>query len=331
MQIHFAQPWWLLLLLLLPILIWQYRRAANKRHVTLQMSRMNALRKGKTWVVYARKWLQTLRWTALGLIIVAMARPQRLWHESKVEADAIDIMLAIDVSASMLSKDFSPDRLTVAKNVISEFVSNRPYDRIGLVLFSGGAFAQCPLTNDRRILQAFIQNLHAGDLPDGTAIGLGLATAVDRLKDSPSESKVVILVTDGEDNTGQLSPQQAAAIAKALNIRVYTIGIGTDGTVLSPSYKSPNGVYYFAPRTMKFDALLLEQIATMANGKYFRAKSGADLSSIYAEIDQLETSKITMNALVRATDLFFYLLNAAFCLLVIDQLLRWGPLRVITV
>jgi len=327
----FAHPWWLLLLLLIPALIFQYSRAANKRHVTLQMSRMGALRSGKTWVVYARRWLQTLRWIALALIILAMARPQKLWQESKITAEATDIMLTVDVSASMLSQDFSPDRLTVAKNVISDFVSNRPYDRIGLILFSGGAFAQCPLTNDRRILQAFIQNLHAGDLPDGTAIGLGLATAADRLKDSPSKSKVVILVTDGEDNTGLLGPQQAAAIAKALDIRVYTIGIGTDGTVLSPSYRSPNGVYYFAPRTMKFDAQLLEQIATTTGGKFFRAQSSTDLNDIYAEIDQLEKSKITMNALVRATDLFFYLLNAAFCLLVLDQLLRWGPLRVITV
>jgi Ca-activated chloride channel homolog len=327
----FAQPWWLLLLLLVPVLIWQYRRAANKRHVTLQMSRQSALRTGKTWVVYARNWLQWLRWGALSLIIVAMARPQRLWHETKVEAEASDLMLVLDVSASMLSRDFTPDRLTVAKNVMSDFVEKRPYDRIGLVLFSGGAFAQCPLTNDRRILQAFIQNAHVGDLPDGTAIGLGIATAADRLKDSPTNSKAIILVTDGEDNTGQIGPRQAAAIAKALDIRVYTIGIGTDGVVSSPSYRSPNGVYYFASRTMQFDARLLQDVATFTGGQFFRAASPADMKGIYAEIDALEKAKVVMNALVRTSDLFFYLLNAAFCLLVLDQLLRWGPLRVITV
>jgi Ca-activated chloride channel family protein len=327
----FAQPWWLLLLLLVPVLILQYRRAANRRHVTLQVSRMSALRKGRTWVVYARRWLQALRWVALTLLILAMARPQQQWKETRIETEAIDIVLAVDVSASMLSKDFAPDRLTVAKEVLSDFVSRRPHDRIGLVLFSGGAFTQCPLTQDRRILQAFIQNMHTGDLPDGTSIGMGLATAIDRLKDSPAVGKVVILVTDGEDNTGDLGPLQAAAMAKSLDVKVYTIGIGKDGTVLSPSYRSANGVYYFAPRNMQFDASMLEKMAGMTDGRFFRATTATDLTAIYPEIDRLETSKTTQKALVRTYDLFFYLLNAALCFLILDQLLRWGPLRVITV
>lgn len=328
---NFAQPWWLLLLLFVPALVLQYRRAANRRHVTLQVSRMNALRSGRTWVVYARRWLQTLRWAALTLIILAMARPQQAWKETQTESEAIDIILAVDVSASMLSKDFEPDRLTKAKEVLSEFVERRRHDRIGLVLFSGSAFAQCPLTQDRRILQAFIQNMHTGDLPDGTAIGMGLATATHHLKDSPSLSKVVILVTDGEDNTGDPGPLQAAAIAKSLDVKVYTIGIGKDGTVLSPGYRSPNGVYSYVSRTMRFDASMLERIASMTGGQFFRAASADELAEIYPQIDRLETSKVTQKVLVRTQDLFFYLLNAALCCLILDQLLRWGPLRVITV
>ncbi|MBP6812409.1 MAG: VWA domain-containing protein, partial [Saprospiraceae bacterium] len=177
----FAQPLWLFLLLLLPLLVLQYRRAAKRRHVTLQVSRLTAMKGIKTWVVYARNWIQFIRWLVVALIIIAMARPQLLWHEEEIVAESIDIMLVMDVSPSMLSKDFRPDRLTVAKEVAASFVSRRPYDQLGLVVFSGGAFTQCPLTNDRRILQAFINNLQVGRLPDGTAIGMGLATAVRHL------------------------------------------------------------------------------------------------------------------------------------------------------
>lgn len=327
----FAQPLWLLLFLLLPVLVYAYRRAAMGRHVSLQVSRQSAMKGHKTWVVYARTWLKGLRWMVLVLLIVAMARPQRLWHEEKIEAEALDILLVIDVSPSMLTQDFDPDRLTVAKRMANEFVSRRSYDRLGLVVFSGGAFMQCPLTTDRRIIQAFINNLQVGRLKDGTAIGMGLATAVNHLKDSESQSKVVVLMTDGENNAGELDPIRAAEIAQALGIRVYTVGLGTDGTVMSPTRQNFDGSFSFAPRKMIFDTQLLEEVAGITGGKCYRARSAADLQDIYTQIDRLEKTKITTNVIRRTSDLFLIVLSAAFCLLVLEMLLRWGPLRVITV
>ena len=327
----FAQPYWLLLLLLLPLLAWIYRRAATERHVALQVSRQQAMRGVRTWVVYARKWIQGLRWLVLALMMVAMARPQKKWFEQKIEAEAIDIMLVMDVSASMLSKDFSPDRLTVAKQVAADFVARRRYDRLGLVVFSGGAFTQCPLTADHRILQAFINNLQVGRLKDGTAIGMGLATALNHFKDSQTASKVVILLTDSEQNAGAMGPLQAAEIAKALGVRVYTIGLGADGTVMSPVSRNFDGTYNYGARNMTFNTALLEEMAQISGGRFFRAKSSQDLEGMYTSIDQLEKTKITNTRVSRTLDLYFWLLDAAFCLLVLEMLLRWGPLRVITV
>lgn len=326
----FAQPWWLLLLLLLPVLMYAYRRTANNRHVALQVSRQTAMRGVKTWVVYARQWIQALRWMVLALLIVAMARPQQKWYEEKIEAEALDILLVMDISPSMLTKDFKPDRLTVAKQIANDFASRRQYDRLGLVVFSGGAFTQCPLTNDRRILQAFINNLQVGRLKDGSAIGMGIATAVNHLKDSEAKSKVAILLTDGEQNAGEVSPLKAAAIAKALGVKVYTIGLGTEGTVMSPTYQNFDGSFAFAARTMTFDTALLEEVARLTGGQFYRARSPEDLQDIYTEIDRLEKTKITATQVRRTLDFYFWLLDAAFCLLVLEMLLRWGPLRVVT-
>lgn len=327
----FAQPLWLLLLLLLPVLMFQYRREARRRHVTLQVSRLQAMKGVKTWVVYARNWIQFIRWAVLALVIIAMARPQLLWHEEQIEAESIDIMLVMDVSPSMLSKDFRPDRLTVSKEVAASFVGRRPYDQLGLVVFSGGAFTQCPLTNDRRILQAFINNLQVGRLPDGTAIGMGLATALRHLDKSDSKSKIVLLITDGENNSGDLGPLTAAAAAKALGVRVYTVGIGSEGVVMSPTYQNANGTYSFAPRQMVFDTQLLEQMAALSDGKFYRARSAADLEKIYDEVESLEKTKVLKTDVRRTSEMFFWFLNAAFCLLLLEMSLRWGPLRVITV
>lgn len=327
----FAEPLWLLLLLLLPWLIYRYRRAADRRHVTLQVSRQAAMRGVKTWVVYARSWLQAVRWLVLVLLIVAMARPQLLWFEDQTEAEAMDILLVMDVSPSMLTKDFAPDRLSVAKKVANDFVNRRPFDRLGLIAFSGGAFTQCPLTNDRRLLQGFINNLQVGRLKDGTAIGMGLATAVYHLKDSPSPGKVVILLTDGENNTGEIGPIAAAEMAKALGVRVYPVGIGREGVVLSPSRRNYDGSYTFAQREMQFDSTLLLQVAQLTKGRFYRAYAPQDLRTIYAEIDELEKAKVVISKVERTTELFFWLLDAAFCLLVLELFLRWGPLRVITV
>jgi Ca-activated chloride channel family protein len=327
----FAEPFWLFLLLLLPLLVYAYRQAALKRHVTLQVSRHSALKSNKTWVVYARSWIQAARWLVVVLLIVAMARPQLLWHEEKIEAEALDILMVMDISPSMLSQDFEPDRLSAAKKMANDFVGRRLYDNVGLVVFSGGAFTQCPLTADHRILQAFINNLQVGRLKDGTAIGMGIATAVNHLKDSPSKSKVIILMTDGENNAGDIGPIRAAEIAKALGVRIYTVGLGVDGIVSSPTQRKQDGSYNFAPRKMELDMDLLHEMAVLTDGKFYRAGNSQELRSIYAEIDGLEKTKITTKAVRHTTELFFWLLDAAFCLLVLEMLLRWGPLRVITV
>jgi Ca-activated chloride channel family protein len=307
-----------------------YRRTARHRHVALSVSRSKALKGNKTWVVYARTWLQALRWIVMGLLIVALARPQQRWYEEKIDAEAIDIMLAMDISPSMLSRDFNPDRLAVAKQLSTDFVQQRKYDAMGLVAFSGGAFTHCPLTNDHNILRAFINNLQVGRLPDGTAIGMGLIAAVNRLKDSPAKSKVVILMTDGEDNTGQVGPMKAAEIARSLGIKVYTVGLGNDGKVMSPSAKSILGTYIYTARNMVLDTQLLEAIAARTGGKFYRARSSNDLKGIYAEIDQLEKTKLTISKTSQTLELFFWVLNAAFCLLLLEMVLRWGPLRIIT-
>ena len=297
----------------------------------MQVSRQTAMKGVKTWVVYARSWLQGVRWAVLVLIIVAMARPQSAWHEEKVEAEAIDIMLAMDVSPSMLTQDFEPDRMTVSQTMAIDFISRRPYDRLGLVVFSGGAFTQCPLTDDRRIIQAFIKNLQVGRLKDGTAIGMGLATALNHLKDSESQSKVVILMTDGEDNAGSIHPLEAAAIAKALNIKVYTVGIGSDGVVQSPAYQRPDGSFVCVARNMSFDTKLLSDVADITGGRFYRARTADDLAGIYEEIEQLEKTKVSTTVIIRTSELFFWFLTIALCLLILEMLLRWGPLRVITV
>ena len=323
---NFAQPFWLLLLLLLPLLV---RRRRRTRGLTLRLSQTG--KAGNNWRARTRIQLPALRWLALGLLILAMARPQLHWQEKKVQADGVDIMLALDISPSMLSKDFDPDRLAVAKRVAIEFVEKRPYDRLGLVAFSAEAFTQCPLTTDRHMVQKFIQDLQLGRLQDGTAIGLGLATAVNRLKDSPARSKVVILLTDGENNAGdEMRPMRAAEIAKTLGVRVYTVGIGTDGIVLSPAQRNPDGSYEFAPRPMTFDTELLRQIAAATQGKFYRAYSEDDLEGIYAEIDQLEKTKIEVTTVSRTQDWFQWFIGFAVVLLLVEMLLRWGLLRSVT-
>ncbi len=321
------QPLWLLLLLVLPLLI---RREWRSSGLAMRMPQQPQLFQHLSWRARARRWLPLLHWLALALLIIALARPQCKWQEEKIKADALDIMLALDISPSMLSKDFDPDRLDVAKKVAIDFVEKRPYDRIGLAAFSAEAFTQCPLTTDRRVVQRFIRELEVGRLEDGTAIGMGLATALNRLKDSQARSKIVILLTDGENNAGYINPIQAAELAKDLGIRVYTVGIGTEGVVLSPSERLPNGEYLFAHRMMQFDTELLRQMAQMTEGRFYRAYSEKDLAGIYAEIDRLEKTKVEVSVLQRTTDLFHWFIGTALGLLLAALLLRWGILRSVT-
>ncbi len=320
-----ADPFWLLLFLPLGWLI--RRREAG---ISLRMPQSNSPIDNPSFRTKIRSKLHWLRWLALALLIIALARPQRKWEEEKIKADALDIVLSMDISPSMLSKDFEPDRLTVAKTVAADFVAKRPHDRIGLVAFSAEAFTQCPLTTDRRVVQTFINELAVGRLDDGTAIGMGLATAVNRLKGSPSRSKIVVLLTDGENNAGYIAPLKAAEIAQTLGIRVYTVGIGTEGVVISPAQRNPDGSYSFAPRFMKFDTQLLEEIAATTGGKFYRAFSERDLEAIYAEIDRLEKTKIEVSTVRRTSDYFHWFIGAAVVLLLIEILGTWGILRSIT-
>jgi Ca-activated chloride channel homolog len=330
LSVTFAQPYWLSLLILLPLLyLWRSRSAQREMGSVLKLS--SGALGIETWRSRLRRRLPWLRWAALVLLCLAMARPQRRWQEEKATADAIDIMLSMDISPSMLTKDFDPDRLAVAKRVASDFVDKRPHDRIGLVAFSAEAFTQCPLTSDKRVVKSFIQELTIGRLEDGTAIGMGLATAVNRLKDSPSKSRIVILLTDGENNAGYLQPQQAADLAAALDIRVYTVGIGTEGVALSPNARNSDGSYIFAPRQMYFDTELLRQMAISTKGKFYRAYSEADLTDIYEEIDRLEKTKVEVSTIKRSKDYFGWCIAAAVGLILLEIMLLWGFMRAVTV
>ncbi|MFN4255112.1 MAG: vWA domain-containing protein [Saprospiraceae bacterium] len=327
----FATPLWLLLLLVLPLLIWQYGRTVRGRYVSLQVPLAYALGGRRTWRTQLRRTLPIFRWSALGFLAVGMARPQRLWQEEKIKAEAVDIVLAMDISPSMLTKDFQPDRLAVSKSVAVHFVEKRPHDRLGLVAFSAEAFTQCPLTSDRKVVETFIQSLQIGKLEDGTAIGMGLATAVNRLKDSPAASKIVILLTDGENNAGYIQPLDAAEIARALDVRVYTIGIGTDGQALAPASRDPyTGQYEFALRETRLDTELLRKIAEMTDGKSYRAFDAAELENIYADIDKLEKTEIEVTTVQRKTELFHWFAGLAALLLCLEMLLRWVFLRSLT-
>ena len=249
---------------------------------------------------------------AISFFVVVLARPQSSRNWEKSETEGIDIVIALDISSSMLAQDFQPDRLEAAKNVAMEFISGREYDRMGLVVFAGEAFTQCPLTTDRAVLLNLFKDIESGMIEDGTAIGNGLATSVARLKDSEAISRVVILLTDGENNRGEVAPVTAAEIAKTFGIRVYTVGVGSIGTAPYP-VKTQFGVQ-LQDMPVKIDEETLQKISSLTDGKYFRATSNTKLEEIYKEIDALEKSKIEVREFSRKSEEFmpFALLGALF-------------------
>ena len=273
--------------------------------------------------------LPVLRGLAFAVLIVAFARPQALLREDDIQADGIDIMLTLDLSSSMLAQDFEPDRLEVAKKVAANFVEKREFDRIGLVVFSGEAFTQCPLTTDHKVVQDFIEGLKCGFLQDGTAIGMGLATAVNRMKDSPAKSKIIILMTDGVNNAGYFKPEDAMELAKTLGIKVYTIGIGSTGEAMSPVGRRSDGKYVFGLVPVEIDEPLLQNIAKTTGGNYYRATNNKELEQIYAEIDRLEKSKIDVTTVKRRSEAFTGFAFAGLILLVLELLLRYTVFRTI--
>jgi Ca-activated chloride channel homolog len=290
-NIIFAKPELFYLLFgLVPMIVWYILRQ-KKSKASIQISSIEALRKTPlTWKHALRHAVFVLQIGVLTLLIVCLARPQSSdsWQNQTVEG--IDIMIALDLSSSMLARDFQPNRLEAAKAVATKFVSGRQYDRIGLVVFSAESFTQCPLTTDRAVLINLFQDLQSGMIEDGTAIGLGLANAVSRLKDSEAKSRVIILLTDGENNRGEIAPITAAEIAKTFGIRVYTIGIGTIGTAPFP-VQTPFGIQ-MRDMEVKIDEKTLQDIANTTDGKYFRATNNKTLIEVYKEIDRLERSKI---------------------------------------
>lgn len=285
------------------------------------ISSIKQLPSRKTWKVMLRHIPFVLRLLAFACIIVALARPQTRNDEELVSGEGVDIVLCIDVSGSMLAQDFTPNRLEAAKEVAANFVDSRPTDRIGLVIFSGESFTQCPVTTDKNILKSQIYNIQSGLLEDGTAIGSGLATSVDRLKSSKSKSKVVILLTDGENNGGMIDPSTAKEIAKSVGVRVYTIGVGSEGTAPVP-VQTPGGTV-MQREQVNIDEKLLTQIANETGGKYFRAKDNVTLKNIYTEIDKLEKSRIEVTALRRFNEKFFPLAIAAIFFLMLEAILRF--------
>ena len=318
----FAEPSYLYLLLgLVPLLgwyVWKIRR--HQASIRVSSSQMFPAGKG-TLKVYLRHVPYMLRLTVCGALIVVLARPQSTnnWQNSTTEG--IDIIMSLDISGSMLAEDLKPNRLEAAKNVAAAFINGRPTDNIGLVVFASESFTQCPLTTDHAVLLNLFKDIQCGMIEDGTAIGLGLANAVSRIKDSQAKSKVIILLTDGSNNRGEIAPVTAAEIAKTFGIRVYAVGVGTKGEAPYP-FRTAFGIqYHNVP--VDIDEPTLKQIAATTGGQYFRATDNASLKAIYAEIDRMEKTKINVQEFSKKQEEYKDIALLAFALLLLEILLRY--------
>lgn len=324
--IKFAQPYFLLLLILIPLLVAWYvwRRDRNIASLTISGNQQLADFK-KSFRHILRHILFVLRIVMLIVIILILARPQSTDRWQNVTTEGIDIMLVVDISGSMLARDFKPDRIEAAKNVATEFISGRTYDRLGLVVFSGESFTQCPLTTDHATLINLLREIKSGMIEDGTAIGMGVATAVNRLKDSDAESKVIILLTDGVNNRGAIDPLTAADLASTFNIKVYTIGVGSMGTAPYP-VQTPFGTQ-LRNVEVEIDEDVLKEISARTGGNYYRATDNTTLLNIYREIDQLEKTKIDVREFNRKNEEYMPLAIAAVILLLLEMLARYILMR----
>jgi Ca-activated chloride channel family protein len=324
-NIHFAKPWFFALFAVLPLLIYFYLRPPFRVQGSMLVSGVKAFGTGRTWKTLLRHILFIFRMLAITCIIIALARPQTGSEQQLTSGEGIDIVFCLDISGSMLAQDFSPNRMEAAKQVVSEFIDNRPTDRMGLVIFSGESFTMCPLTTDHAVLKSQLYNVQSGLLEDGTAIGSGLATGVERLRSSVSKSKVIILLTDGENNGGLVDPNSAKEIAKSYGVRVYTVGVGTEGFAPVPVQTS-SGVIMQREK-VSIDEKLLTQIANETGGKYFRATDNESLGTIYKDIDQLEKSKFQVTTFTHYTEKFFPFILAAVMFLVLEWILRFTLFR----
>ena len=312
-NIEFANPDYLYLLLVIPLMGLWYWLKIRRGKAEIRISGTGFFARTRwSWRQYLYHILFLLRILAVALLIVAIARPQSTSSSKDITIEGIDIVMAMDISSSMLAEDLKPNRMDAAKDVAIEFIKNRPNDRIGLVVFAGETFTQVPLTTDHQVLIDMFRQLKSGMIDDGTAIGDGLATAVTRLRDSKAISKVIILLTDGVNNMGAVDPLSAAEIAKLYGIRIYTIGLGSYGMAPFP-VQTPFGIRY-QNMEVKIDEELLKQVAAMTDGKYFRATSNQKLEDVYQEIDQLEKSKIDVTEFHKKTEEFYPLALLALLL-----------------
>ncbi len=325
-DVTFAYPLILFFLVIVPLMLVWYWITGRKKQPSIKYSSLKIFKSlPSSWKEKLKHVPAVLRALAVGLLIVALARPQSYSSGQNITTEGIDIVMALDISGSMISEDLKPNRVEAAKKVIDNFIDGRPNDRIGLVVFAREAFTQCPLTIDHTVLKNLLKDVEPGMVADGTAIGNGLADAVNRLKDSKAKSKVIILLTDGMNNAGEIDPLTAAEIAKTFGIRVYTIGVGTEGQAPYP-VQTPFGIRY-QMMPVQIDEGLLQKIADVTGGQYFRATDNRTLKNIYHRIDQLEKSKIEVTSYRNAAELFYGWLGAAMALLLLEMILSKTVLR----
>jgi len=324
--ITFVHPKMFFLLLLIPAFVAWYIWKQKDTRPSLQMSSLMPFGGVPTSLrVYLRHLPFALRMVAIAMVVLVLARPQSFNVTQNIETEGIDIMIALDISSSMLAQDFKPDRLEAAKDIAIQFVSGRHNDRIGVVIFAGESFTLCPLTSDLRTVSNQINSIELGLIEDGTAIGVGLANAVARLKESDALSKVVILLTDGVNNKGEIAPLTAADIASTFGVRVYTVGVGTHGTAPYP-VQTPFGTR-MQDMKVEIDEDVLKQIADITGGQYFRATDGKGLARVYEQIDQLEKTKIEVIETTRKSEEFLRFALLALLMLTLDIVLRTTVLR----
>jgi Ca-activated chloride channel family protein len=330
-EITFANHELLWLLLLIPVLtawyVWKNRTARSG----VILSSLNGFEDlGVPLKAYLMHGLFVLRMIAIAFLIIAIARPQARSSWKDIYSEGIDIVIAMDISGSMLAQDFKPNRIEASKQIAMDFIDGRPNDRIGLVIFSGESFTMCPLTSDHAVIKNLFTGIKTGMINDGTAIGMGLANAISRIKDSKAKSKVIILLTDGVNNQGSIAPLTAAEIAKAFGIRVYTIGIGTEGKALSPVARYPDGSYEYDYVNVEIDEQMLGEIANMTGGQYFRATGNTKLKQIYQEIDKLEKTKFEEKSFTNKVEKFFNFALIGGIAFLLELLLRNTLFRSLT-
>lgn len=327
-DIQFAEKHWFWLMGILPLMLVWYILRRKKQEGEINTSSFLLFQGIKTSAkARFRHLLFALRLMAFALLITALARPQSRssWKDSKTEG--IDIVISMDVSLSMLAKDFKPNRIEVAKEVILDFIDARPNDRIGLVIFGGEAFTQCPLTTNHKVLKNMFPQIKAGMLDQGTAIGLGLADAVARIKDSKAKSKVIIFISDGVNNVGEISPLTAGELAKTYDVRVYCIGVGSRGKALQPVAMYAQGEYEYQYVDVEIDEKVMSDISNLTGGKYFRATDKESLQSVYQEIDKMEKTIISEKSFSNKAEHFLPLALAAAIILLLEFLLRFTLFR----